>query len=58
MAVLLRDIIANGLTDYLWPIVREIIKTAIENEHVNQIELHPFFSQYAAIENMKGYGTT
>ena len=25
--------------------------------HVNQIELHPFFSQYAAIENMKGYGT-
>ena len=25
--------------------------------HVNQIELHPFFSQYAAIVNMKGYGT-
>ena len=47
----------DELTDYLWPIVREIIKTAIENEHVNQIELHPFFSQYAAIENMKGYGT-
>ena len=22
----------NGLTDYLWPIVREIIKTAIENK--------------------------
>lgn len=47
----------DELTDYLWPIVREIIKTAIENEHVNLIELHPFFSQYAAIENMKGYGT-
>jgi len=24
--------------------------------HVNQIELHPFFAQYAAIENMKSYG--
>lgn len=24
--------------------------------HVNQIELHPFFAQYAAIENMKAYG--
>lgn len=23
--------------------------------HVNQIELHPFFAQYAAIENMKSY---
>lgn len=22
----------NGLTDYLWPVIREIIKTAIENE--------------------------
>ena len=24
--------------------------------HVNQIELHPFFAQYAAIENMRSYG--
>lgn len=24
--------------------------------HVNQIELHPFFAQYVAIENMKSYG--
>ena len=24
--------------------------------HVNQIELHPFFAQYAPIENMKSYG--
>ena len=24
--------------------------------HVNQIELHPFFAQYATIENMKSYG--
>ena len=24
--------------------------------HVNQIELHPFFAQYGAIENMKSYG--
>ena len=25
--------------------------------HVNQIELHPFYAQYDAIENMKQYGT-
>ena len=25
--------------------------------HVNQIELHPFYTQYDAIENMKQYGT-
>ena len=25
--------------------------------HVNQIELHPFYAQYDAIENMKAYGT-
>jgi diketogulonate reductase-like aldo/keto reductase len=24
--------------------------------HVNQIELHPFYAQYDAIENMKSYG--
>lgn len=25
----------NKLTDYLWQIIREIIKTAIENEHID-----------------------
>lgn len=52
-----RKIKALGVANFSIGKFTEFAEIVDVKPHVNQIELHPFFSQYAAIENMKGYGT-
>lgn len=47
---------AVGVANFYPAILADLCETFEEAPAVNQVELHPFFAQSSAIENMKAYG--